>query len=203
MPRLALRLSPLALGVAALLALAPSPAPLPAQVAAPYGTIALRVGSLANVNRERLHESWRPIGGVELQLATPLPLGEAALVVGRVPFRSRRDDVPDFDATLLALRWGLARQVAGPLGARATILLGDFLMRFDDGERSVHGLTEESELFAGLAAGVDLRLTRWLAASAEVAHQRVLTHLPIDLTTVSLGARATAPSPGWLRRVLE
>lgn len=190
-----------ALGVATLLALAPTS--LPAQAASAYGTLSLRLGSLGNVNRERLDDSWRPGGGLELQIATPLPLGEAAIVVGRLPFTARTADLPDFDATLVALRWGLARQVVGPLGARASVQLGNFLMRFDDGERSVQGLASESELFAGVAGALDLRITRWLAASAEVAHQRVMTQLPIDLTTVSLGARATAPTPGWLRRVLE
>jgi hypothetical protein len=183
---------------------ASAPAALRAQAAdsstAPFSTISLRAAALSPAGRDRLHDWWRPASGAELEGSTPFPVGEVAVAIARIPFRSLDPAQPDFDATIVSLRWGLARRVGGPAVARMQLTLGDFMMHFKE---TTQGLTQESELLVGAGARLDLRLARWLALSGGAGYQRVLTRVPIQLVTFDAGARLSAPTPRWLRGVLE
>lgn len=186
---------------------ASTPAALHAQApdsaAAPFSTISLRAAALSSVGRDRLRDWWDPTSGVEVEGSTPFPVGEVAIAVARIPFRSLAATQPDFDATIVSLRWGLARRIGGPAVARVNLALGDFMMHFIDTSPTSQGLTRESELLVGAGARLDLRLARWLALSGGAGYQRVLTRVPINLVTFDAGARLSAPTPRWLRGVLE
>jgi len=184
-----------------------APAALHAQAAdsaaAPFSTISLRAAVLSSVGRDRLHDWWDPSSGVEVEGSAPFPVGEVAVALARLPFRSLASAQPDFDATILSLRWGLARRIGGPVVARMQLTLGDFMMHFHETSLTSQGLTHESELLVGAGARLDLRLARWLALSGGAGYQRVLTRVPIHLVTLDAGARLSAPTPRWLRGVLE
>lgn len=186
---------------------ASAPAALHAQAtdsaAAPFSTISLRAAGFSSVARDRLRDWWDPASGVEIEGSTPFPVGEVAVAVARLPFRSRAAAQPDFDATIVSLRWGLARRIGGPAVARAQLALGDFIMQFHETSPTSQGLTRESELLVGAGARLDLRLARWLALSGGAGYQRVLTRVPIHFVTFDAGARLVAPTPRWLRGVLE
>ena len=171
--------------------------------AAPFSTIALRATALSTIGRDGLRDWWRPSSGAEVEASTPFPVGEAGVAIARVPFHSLDAAQPDFDATIVSLRWGLARRVGGPAVARVHLTLGDFMMHFVDTSPTSQGLTRESELLVGAGARLDLRLARWLALSGGAGYQRVLTRVPINLVTFDAGARLSAPTPHWLRGVLE
>jgi len=168
-----------------------------------FGIIHLELTQMRNVNHERIHDFWDPGGGVAIELGTRLPVGTASVGFARLPFHARAADQPDFAARMLSLRWGVAHRIAGPLAVGGSLVAGNFLMRFDDGDRAVHGLVTESEMFVGGRGSLDVALTHWLSATVAASYERVLTRVPIGLVTVRAGARATANTPRWLRRVLE
>jgi hypothetical protein len=168
-----------------------------------FSTLSVRLSGARNVNRELLHEFWSPRDGFELELSTPLPVGQMGISITALSFGGRVAEQPDFDARLLSLRWGGSRTIAGPVALRASALLGNIFMTFDDGERRISGLTTESELLVGGAGGVDLRVSPWLSFSLESSLQRILTSTPIDLVVVSAGAKLAMRMPRWLRGAIE
>jgi hypothetical protein len=168
-----------------------------------FSTLSIRVAGARNINRELLHEFWAPRDGLELEVSTPLPVGEIGINVTALSFGGRASEQPDFDAQLVALRWGGSGRIAGPLAIRGSAALGNIFMTFDDGDRRVGGLTTESELLVGAVGGLDLRVSPWLTLTIQSSLQRVLTSTPIDLLVVSAGAKASMRTPRWLRGVLE
>lgn len=168
-----------------------------------YATLTIRAGVLVNVNEERLHEYWNPGSGAFFEIETPVPVGALSIGASVLPFRALAPEQPDFRSQLIELRWSVRRSIATRLTVRGSVAVGSFHMQFDDGERAVSGLTSEAELVAGVAGGADLRLASWLGVVAELGYHRIFTRYPIDLTTLRAGARTTAPTPRWLRRVLE
>jgi hypothetical protein len=173
-----------------------------AQRPAAFSTIGVEVAGLRGAREERLHETWEQGGGFGVEVSTPLPLGEAGLGVAQLPFRARTADQPDFRARLLTARWGLAGRLAGPLSIRASVIGGNFLMRFDDGPWAVGGLSTESELFLGARGSLDL-VVRGVGVTAGIEYDRVLTRVPIGLVTLRAGGRVVTRTPAWLRGVLE
>jgi hypothetical protein len=173
-----------------------------AERARPFSTIALTVGAASNVNRERLHEYWRAGTGIDAELSTPFHAGTVGIGVLAARFRARADAQPDFDARAVTVRWSVARPLAGPLAAEAGALFGSLGMRFDD-DRPTEGLTTEQELIVGGRASLHLLAGTRLAAAVTATWQRVLTAVPIDLATVGVGVRYAAPTPRWVRAVLE
>ena len=173
-----------------------------AQRPAAFSTLGLEVAGVRGIDEERLHRTWEQGSGFALELSTPLPLGEAALGFAQLPFRARGADQPDFRARLLSARWGVGARIAGPLAVRASLLGGNFLMRFEDGPATVVGLTTESELYVGARGAIDVTV-RGVGLTAGAEYDRVLTKVPIGLLTARVGGRVVARTPAWLREVLE
>lgn len=169
----------------------------------PFSSLSLRAGPLRDVHADGLRDYWDARGGAEVEVSTPFPVGEVGVAVARLGFRGLGAGHPDFDATLVSLRWGASHRLAGPLRVRGMLSLGDFLMSFHDDSTATEGLSREQELAVGAGASVDVALARWLGVTAGGSWQRVLTRVPIRLATVSAGVRLSAPTPRWLRGVLE
>lgn len=188
----------LALGLAALL----PPPPLLAQVAGPFSTLEISGAAAANVNRERLHELWRPGHGALVRVSTPFYAGAVAISAQLAYFRSRGDGEPDFRAITRAAEWNALLPVARGIRSFAGVQVGAIDMKFLDPPRHTDN-PEENELLLGGQAGISARLRGGLALTLMASHRRVFTSVPIDLTYTSVGVEYQVRAPTWLRAVLE
>ena len=173
-----------------------------AQQSTAFSALRLEVTALRGAHDVRLREHWDQGDGVAVEVSTPLPVGEIGLGIAQLPFDALRPDQPGFRGRLLTARWGIGAR-AGRIAARASLVGGNFLMRFDDDAPSSVGLTTESELLVGARGAVDLALGKGVGLTAGASWDRVLTRIPITLTALRVGAHVTAATPGWLREVLQ
>ena len=126
----------------------------------PFSTVELRLAGIRNINRNFLHEFWKPGGGVEVTLATPFYLG--FLEFGTALHRyDAEQEVPGFGALWLYAGWGLGADVTDRIRLEGSGRIGNYHMSFDGGSEFT-GVINESELALmvqiGMAPGLGRRL---------------------------------------------
>ena len=176
-----------------------SPAHVDGQ-AGPYSQLRIRLSGARNVNHERLHDYWRAGTGAGVGITTPFYVGSVGATATAIPFRKREVGRPNFTALMLGVDWGVELPVPGPLQARASARVGDFVMLFENPNL---WLDSESELFVGadLSAGWQMRRDLALTDAGTFVHVR--TQPSLGLAMLSVGLEYVTRTPGWLRAILE
>ena len=192
---------PPCIALAAVALLLGRPEPLHAQSPEPFSGVDVSVAGAVSVSRDRLDDFWSVGEGGIVRVATPFYLGTVAVSLQRTPFVPRQPDLPRFHATTAAVDWGIGggfgNRLHGSLGAQ----LGS--VSFDLRQPGTGRAWRESELFVGARADVVARLAGGLGLTAAAIHQRIHTHVPIDLTFATVGLSYSLDAPGWLREFLR
>jgi hypothetical protein len=166
----------------------------------PYSELRFRLSGARVVNRERIHDFWRSQTGAGAGISTPFYVGSIGLGATLIPFEARDTQRPNFRALILAIDWGAAIPIPGPVRLRASARVGDFVMLIENPEL---WLDSESELLVGgeLAAGLPVR--RNLAVTVAGSFTHVRTRPSLDVALLTLGLEYATRTPGWLRAFLE
>lgn len=178
-----------------------APLPAAAQAAEPFGRLEIAVGATENVGRSRIHDYWDVGNGLLLRIGTPFYLGSAALTLERSPFTPHTHAQPYIDVLATLLEWNAELALHPRFRAFGGVNLGYTTFHYLHPEEFFFLITE-SEVGAGLQAGLRARLTGGLGLVAMATHQRSRTHIPIGLSYLAVGAEYGFATP-WLHDFLR
>jgi hypothetical protein len=171
---------------------------------APYSRLRLRVGAARSVDHEPVDGFYRAATGGTFGVTTPFYVGWIGIAGTFIPLNALNHNVaagrPNLRTLLLALDWGFDLPLRGPLRARASAELGDFVMIIENPDTR---FDSESELFTGAALSAGYALRRDLTLLARGSLARVHTRPALNLGIVTVGLEYTARTPRWLRAILE
>ena len=169
---------------------------------APFSTVEFHVLATSNINRNLLHDYWRPGRGAAISLATPFYWGimDAGATVHRY---SALGDAPGFGAFWVFVGWSAELQPAGPLALRYGFRLGNYRMSFDGAETAFPGTSTESDLAlsGGVALSVAISSTWVIFTRAD--YLRVHTTPLMRLWYASAGLAVRLPAGRRWRAILE
>lgn len=165
-------------------------------------TLTLDLSGLVPV-RDPYEGLWAPSPGAAARVATPFYGGEALVGLSVHANESGGDDLPEFLALHAYGGWGYPMGLPGRLRLTPSAEVGALHMRFDDEDRFILALQNETELTAGLSVRLDTPVLGRLHAFAAVQALRVYTFERIDLGFVHVGLSTTVASPSWVRRLLR
>lgn len=175
----------------------------PAQAPAPFSHI--EIGAAGGLIRsdDRLRDWWRPGPGALLRLSTPFYLGSVSLAAEASRFRALQPgEQPNFRALVRVAEWNAERGVGRGARVFAGVQAGSLDMSFVD-PPTESGNLNENEFLVGFQAGASGRLWGGVGATVLASRRRVLTHVPIHLSTASVGLSYLLPTPAWLRDALR
>ena len=178
---------------------------LPAQAqqrTEPFSWIALRVNGTSNVNRNFLHDFWKPGTGVEGSIASPFYLGFIEFG-GAIHRYNAEQDVPGFGALWLYAGWGLGVDVAGRFRLESSARLGNYRMSFDTAETEFAGVANESELAMMVTARVAVRMVGPVSIYASGSYLQAYTFLRLKLWYASAGLSFRLTTPNGLKDFLQ
>ncbi len=157
-----------------------------------------------NFNEETLHDFWKPGNSYEAYLRTPISFGNIQAGISFLSFKSKNTEQPDFDGTFFYLQWDKEIFTVSDFEFNAGIKFGMFRMVFDKTEL-YYGEDEiqEHEIFAGLAASANYKLTQSAGLSLSASYNSILTHKKINLFFVGAGFYYTFDTPLWLKDFLK
>jgi hypothetical protein len=171
---------------------------------APYSRLRLRVGAARSVDHEPVDGFYRATTGAAFGITTPFYLGWIGIAGTFIPLNALNHNVaagrPNLHTLLLALDWGFDLPLRGPLRARASAELGDFVMIIENPDTR---FDSESELFTGAAVSAGYAVRRDLTLVATGSLARVHTRPALNLGIVTLGLEYATHTPRWLRAILE
>lgn len=167
----------------------------------PFSTVEFRLAGAQNVNRNFLHEFWKPGGGVDATVSTPFYLG--FLEFGTALHRYDADrDVPGFGALWLYAGWGLGVDVADRLRLEGSGRIGNYQMSFDSGSEFT-GVINESELAMMVQTRLAVRPAGPVSVFVSGSYLQAYTFLRLKLWYVTAGLNYRLNSPEWLKDFLR
>ncbi|MEL6822227.1 MAG: hypothetical protein AAFP70_10730 [Calditrichota bacterium] len=169
----------------------------------PFTTIRIALHGGENTNRELLHRYFKPSSAFGGSVSTPFYLGRVGLGATRLGFTGEDETLPDFDMTLLFIRWNL-NQPMGPLMLTLESQLGNTLMKFEE-NLVYRGLGEvaESELHMGYGFRAALRVYKQVSLSASWRQITIFTRQRINLDFITVGVAVDFKTPDWLIDILK
>ena len=154
-----------------------------------------------NVNRNFLHEFWKPGAGVEASVGTPFYLG--FLEFGGAIYRHEAEqDVPGFGAVWLYAGWGLGAELTDRLRLESSARIGNYHMAFDD-PTEFAGVANENELAMMLNARVVVRMVGPASIYASGSYLQAYTFIRLKLWYASAGLSFRLPTPDGLKDFLQ
>jgi hypothetical protein len=172
-----------------------------AQDSAAYGELRLRASALSNPVAGAITDDWRPLIGKQLEVGTPIPVGEVAMMVGRVHYKPLTGK-PAYKATFVTLAWFAPEISVTRLRLSGGVRLTDYMMNFDD-PSMVAGLRTEEEVMPGVIGRARLRITRRVSLLADASYGRLLLGVHTNMVMLTAGAEYALPTLGWLRDALR
>ena len=167
----------------------------------PFSTLELRLAGTTNINRNFLHEFWKPGGGVDATLATPFYLGflEFGTAVHRY---DAEQEVPGFGALWLYAGWGLGADVTDRIRLEGSGRIGNYHMSFDEGSEFT-GVINESELALMLHTRLAVRPAGPVSVFVSGSYLQAYTFLRLKLWYVTAGLSYRLSSPEWVKELLR
>ncbi len=175
---------------------------LQVQAQAPFSTLEFQVLTTSNVNRNLLHEYWRPGRGGTITLATPFYWGitETGATIHR--YNAARD-VPGFGAFWVFAGWSVDWRLKSTIAVRPGLRLGNYRMSFDGAETTFAGVSTESDLVLSGGVAISAAIGPTWGVSARADYLRVHTTPLLRLWYVSGGLAVRIPAGRRLRALLE
>jgi len=181
---------------AALIAL---PSPAHAQRDAPFSTVSLSVDVSRDMYESRFQSFWDTAPAVDISASVPFYVGRARAAVRLM--RARSAELTDINTAFLHLGWGPSVTLSERAAVDISVSAGSLYMLFTDEVISYR--RSESELAAGLRAGLAGRISGPLSAQLHIEWQHAFTSIPMDFVFLSGGLTYSVNSPDWLRSFLD
>lgn len=172
-----------------------------AQDSSAYRELRLRASALSNPVAGAITDDWRPLIGKQLEVGTPLAVGEFDIAVGRVHYKPLTGK-PAYKATFITLAWLSPEATLSRLRLSGGFRLTDYRMDFDD-PSMVAGLRTEEEVMPGIIGRARLRMTRRVSLLADASYGLLLLGVHTNMIMLSAGAEYALPTPGWLRDMMR
>jgi hypothetical protein len=167
----------------------------------PFSTIELRAGGSYNINRNNIHDYWRPGYGGELSLATPFYFGIAEAGGAYHRYDVADPSVPRFDAILAFAGWGIPLSPSPYVSWYNGFRLGNNRMTFD--VDTFAGIRTENEFMLEVNSTLHLRLPQGLGIFGSARFSQTYTFIRFRTIYVTAGISYRTPSPRWLRTLLQ
>lgn len=167
----------------------------------PFSRVRIAGGPAVNVGDSRILEYWEPGSGGEITLSTPFYLGSAELGGAYYRYDSASSSVPNFDAVLVFVGWGIALTPVKWVTWYNGIRVGNNRMTFD--EETFPGVKNESEFLLGGQSRLTLRVYKQTGIFASVQHTQTYTFIRFRTTSVSAGLTTSFAAPPWLQSILR
>jgi hypothetical protein len=169
-----------------------------------FDEISIGLNFSNNFNKETLHDYWDPGNLYEAYLRAPIQFGNIQAGLSYMPFKSKNTEQPDFNGTFIYLQWDKDIFTVNNFEFNSGIKFGMFRMVFDKTEL-YYGEDEiqEHEIFAGIAASINYKITQDAGLSLSANYNSILTHKKINLIFVGAGFYYTFDTPLWLKDFLK
>lgn len=167
----------------------------------PFSTIELRAGGSYNINRNNIHDYWRPGYGGELSLATPFYFGIAEAGGAYHRYDVADPSVPRFDAILAFAGWGIPLSPSPYVSWYNGFRLGNNRMTFD--VDTFAGIRTESEFILEVNSTLHLRLPQGFGIFGSARFSQTYTFIRFRTIYVTAGISYRTSSPRWIRTLLQ
>lgn len=173
--------------------------PAHAQRDAPFSTVSLSVDVSHDMHHSKFQSYWDTAPAVDIAASVPFYFGRARAAVRLM--RAHSAELTDINTAFLHLGWGPSIPLSERASVDVSVSAGSLYMLFTDEVISYR--KSESELAAGLRAGLSGRISGPLGAQLHVEWQHAFTSIPMDFVFVSGGLTYSVNSPDWLRSFLD
>ncbi len=167
-----------------------------------FSRLSFGINILMNNPDKDFDRYWNSDLGIEGRMETPFYFGDLQAGGFFLPFKSRKNEQPDFNSYFIFLGWG--KRVNLPLKTffYSSIKAGSFVMNFNlDSLGSTQKI--ESELGLSLKGGIGINLFSPLQAYAGIEALHVFTRHKLSFVLFSAGLSYTITTPVWLKDFLE
>lgn len=172
-----------------------------AQDSAAYGEMRFRVGAVDNAHAGAISRDWKPLIGKQIEVATPLAVGEVGASVARVHYEPLTGK-PAYKATLFTISWLAPEIRVGRAGLAAGFRYSDYRMDFDD-PTLVGGLRTEEEVMPGVIARGRVILTRRISLVGDASYGVLMLGHHTRMVLLAAAAQYALPTPAWLRGIMR
>jgi hypothetical protein len=172
-----------------------------AQDSSAYRELRVRVAAVDNVAAGAIAKDWNPRIGKQIEIATPLAVGEFAVAVGRIHYQPLTNR-PPYAATLFTVSWVLPDVRVSRAAFTAGLRLSDYRMDFKD-PTLVGGLTTEEEVMPGVVGRGRLVVGKRLSLLADASYCVLMLGHHTRMTLLSAGGQYALPTPDWLRDIMR
>jgi hypothetical protein len=176
-----------------------------AQDSTAYAELRFRASALSNpVAGSRaggITHDWHPLIGKQLEVATPLAVGEFGVAVGRVHYKPLTGK-PQYKATFITLAWLSPEARVSRLRLSGGLRLTDYRMDFDDPTVDP-GLRTEEEVMPGVIAHARLPVGRRVSLIADASYGLLMLGVHTRMVMLTAGAEYAVTTPAWLRDIMR
>ena len=176
-------------------------APAGAQDSTAYRELRLRASALSNPVAGTITDDWRPLIGKQLEVGTPLAVGEFSIAVGRVHYKPLTGK-PQYKATFITLAWLSPEATVSRLRLSGGLRLTDYRMDFADTTVDP-GLRTEEEVMPGVIARARLPLGRRISLLADASYGLLMLGVRSRMVLLTAGVEYAVTTPGWLRDIMR
>jgi hypothetical protein len=172
-----------------------------AQDSSAYRELRIRGSLLGNPSSGPISNDWKPRIGKQIDVATPLAVGEFAVSVGRIHYKPLTGK-PSFAATVFTFAWLTPELTVAKARLSAGLRLSDYRMDFDD-PSLVGGLRTEEEVMPGVVAKGRLPIGRRISLVGDASYGILMLGHHTRMALMTAGAEYALPTPGWLRDIMR
>jgi hypothetical protein len=172
-----------------------------AQDSSAYRELRIRASLVSNPEAGAISSDWKPGVGKQIDVATPLAVGELAVSVGRIHYKPLTGK-PSYAATVFTFAWLTPEVSVSRARLSAGLRLSDYRMDFDD-PSLVGGLRTEEEVMPGVIAKGRLAIGRRVSLVGDASYAILMLGHHTRMTLLTAGAEYALPTPGWLRDIMR
>jgi hypothetical protein len=176
-------------------------APLGAQDSTAYRELWFRASAIDNVHAGAIDRDWKPLIGKQVEVATPLSVGELGLAVGRIHYKPLTGH-PAYKATLITLSWLTPELVVWRARLAGGARFSDYRMDFDD-PSVVSGLRTEEEVMPAVIVRGRIVASKRASVFADASYGVLMLGHRTRMVLLSGGAQYALPTPSWLQGIMR
>ena len=163
----------------------------------PFEKIKVGIQYTNNFNRNELHNTWQPSGGIKGFFETQFYFGRMQLGLRLMNFKSKNSSIPDFFSWFIYGGWGMEIRTFNVVQLYGGLNIGSFQMNFND-EEIEPGLKNESELGLEFLLKLSFLILKNVNLNIEGCYLRIFTNKQLNLFYASAGFDYSFNSPVWL-----
>jgi hypothetical protein len=166
-----------------------------------YTELRLRVSAFRNPVAGAISEDWKPGTGLQLEVGTPIALGELSLSIGTLGYAPLTGK-PKFRATMFTLGWTRPIARVGRIDLSGGLRVSAYRMDFDD-STVVAGLRNEEETLIAVTGRGRVAIGRRSSLFIDGSFGVLMLGTRTRMALIHVGAERALTTPAWLLDVLR